>query len=33
MTDHGEENEVIRRWDMGGARGGMHTIGRGNPVG
>ena len=33
MTDHGEEREVIRIWEMGGARGGRSARGSGNPVG
>ena len=32
-NDHGEENETIRRWDMGDAGGRGHTRGSGNPVG
>ena len=31
-NDHGEESEVIRRWDTGDARGRRHTRGSGNSV-
>ena len=31
-TDHGEESEVIRRWDMGDSGGGRRTRFSGNPV-
>ena len=32
-TNHREESEVVRRWDMGDARGGRRTRGSRNPVG
>ena len=32
-NDHGEDSEVIRRWDMGDAGCKRHTGGSGNPVG
>ena len=33
VNGHGEENEKIRRWDMGNAGERRHTRGSGNPVG
>ena len=32
VNNHGEDSEVIRRWDMGDAGGRRHTRGSRNPV-